>query len=251
MNSPISVIINNLASITFIQQREWKISKLSEGYFFIKILLVIPITFIMNFFPDIKIKYYKKSNVELKNLSLFSKSVFFMTLNCIHVCALLVVILQFAKRKKVLIFLEKISSLSLPEKLKKKFDKNFKFNAFINIFLFVTCPLIRTLTAIRNDLFISYAIGSITIQTHIFYFVFLNLICNIQSLIVFQLKDIKNNLMNCAFNSNYHRLLGIEIIRIDVMDDVLREFEEVFGTQLTIATTAFTISTVLLVRKTK
>jgi hypothetical protein len=46
--------------------------------------------------------------------------------------------------------------------------------------------------------------------------------------------------MNCAFNSNYHRLLGIEIIRIDEMDDVLREFEEVFGTQLTIATTAFT-----------
>ena len=235
MNYRWLLFINNFCGFCFIKTSknlELKESKCLKIYGIFKFIIVILITTSLSFY-SVRKRIYISEARKLKHYSDFSRIIFEISNKYFHICAYLILLLQFVRRRRILKIFKQISKYELKAASKKKLKKICISNSIYYFGIISTVIIFRNMKVIKTEKFYSYIVWFATFQSHLIGLSTLNFLCNFQQFIVIALTEIEKNLENIIFDewkleNNLTNYLKIE--------NFLGAFEATFGLQVTFIT---------------
>ena len=136
MNYHWLLILNNLSGISFIEifsKSKWKESKLLGVYTFLKILIVILVGLLFEFYFKETSNFVKTDYGEQSGASKFSNNILASSIIFNHICGYSIIIIQYFRRRRTIKFFKAIDSFELLEKSKLDLKKKCIMNTFLNV----------------------------------------------------------------------------------------------------------------------
>ena len=235
MNYRWLMFINNFCAFCFIKtskNSELKESKCLKIYGFFKLFIVIIITSSLSVYSFRK-KIYISQARKLKQYSDFSRIIFEIANKYFHVCAYLLLFLQFIRHKRILKFLRQISKYELEAISRQKLKKVCIINSIYYFGILATIIITRNMRILKTKNYYAFIVWFATFQSHLIGLAMLNFVCNFQQFIVIALTEIEQHLINLILKK---RTLENILMKFMKIENFLGAFETTFGLQLTLIT---------------
>lgn len=235
MNYRWLTFINNFCGFYFIKTSKnfhFKESKFLKIYGILKFFIVILITTSLSFYSFRK-KIYISQARKLKQYSNFSRIIFDVTNKYFHICAYLLLFLQFLRHKQILKILKQISNYELESASKQKLKKVCIVNSIYYFGILSTVIIIRNMRILKTENYYAFIVWFATFQSHLIGLAMLNFLCNFQQFIVIAMTKIESNLRNQIWEESTLEKIFNSFMKIE---NFLAAFETTFGLQLTLIT---------------
>lgn len=145
-------------------------------------------------------------------------------------------VLQFFKCKEINEHIKKHLDFEEDAKFVEKLNKKINYNFILNFIIFLFCTLSRWITTVNFNNLWNIPLFLTFIQIPIVYYAMIGLNSDI------------HNFFLLAYEENYENFSKMEvgkfIEKLEKLDNLLRNFEKVFGTQLSLMTFCYTTSSI-------
>lgn len=250
---PWLVVFFNFSGISFVEIPKiasWKESNLLKVFFFVK--LIVLTVFFLNLWWISRFEKYVFDSKVVDGYSGFSIEILELSFKCFHFCGLVLLVIQYRCRRKMLKFLKSFKNYKLKESSKIQLKKRIAYAALVNLVFLVVNGSLLSCIVLRNNFLIIILSFYIVMQTHFNYCALVLLFVYSQSFVVVALKEVKVDIKHHSrYNNNNHsrRENGLEnfLLNLEKIENVLEAFYKTFGPQLTIVTTTYTFLVVTIV----
>lgn len=240
------VLLNNLAGVSHIKldKDQVRVSKISTIYNFTKFVVMLIVFTSLTPMFNFKRKIYKAEAMDLYTLSTFSKKVLEYSTHSLHTAAYGILLINLLRRGDICRFYESAIKFVLKDERNRRFKHRCVINTVFNVGFFMSMSIFRTFRLLNNDTILPYFVGCSTLQSHLGNLASFSFFCNFQHFIVLLLEEIEESIQE--FSLRGARLRNV-FAKLDEIENLLLNFEKVYGLQLTIITVTFTFSSVTFV----